>query len=621
MLTGTKELFFMQANRFVIASLIVLMNFSFSPAQNTFFKTVGHVTEGSEGRTVAQAIDGGYFLSYYIYYASNYIPCLTKFNCAGVKEWEKFYDGGMITIPAQIIAQSDNGCLLSFSINSNNGIWQNVVVKVDENGDTKWTRRLKMQVAGITGSMVQHNDGSIYLCGSDTVAPTGTRGTTIAKLSSSGNILWQKHYADGQDHSPRGLVITADNKVAVFGYAGFDMFSFSNLFVFTTTLNGQFLKRKVFSTYYDDEPHAICADASGNIYITGRSYFLNTQWDIMFLKLNSQLQILQSNFIDGNTSNGEVGRYNLFTTDNAIAIFGDEGGWDERNPMILKLNLNGNPIWTKRYPISPLYTNYIFHGAQCNDGGYLMTGDARPITQFRIAPFLKIAANGDMGCTTSDFPISVRNEIMTVLDTSLNTYSVPYLMDTAVMNYSVLSLSTSNTSFCQQLIPCGNFLTELDTICPVNCFTFQDQSVNAGTWSWYFENGIPSSSTEQFPPQVCFPSPGMHLVSLKLTNPVGSVTYTQFINATNECPIFIPTIFTPNGDGINDVFHAKGINDNFTLQIFSRWGNEVFSSGLPGKWWNGHSNNGQKAVAGIYFFILYHNQSGKTYKGTVQLVD
>lgn len=588
-------------------------------AQNTFYRTLGHITEGSEGRVVAEASDGGYFLAYYIYLSGDYISCITKMNCAGTKEWEVFYDGGMVTLPTEIIPQPDNGCLFSLSIRNDVGEWQHVVTRFNESGNSLWTTRLKMQAGNITGGMVQHSDGSIYICGSDTISPTGSTGTTVARLNASGNVEWQQHFADGQSHSPLGITITSDNKIAIFGQAGYSTLPFTNVFVFTITTSGQFIKRKIFSTYYDDEPKAICSDNSGNIYITGNSYFLNTQWDIMFLKLNSQLTIVQAKFIDGATFNGEKPRHLIHTLDNSIAVFGDEGTFDERNPMIMKLSTDGNPIWSKRYTISPQFTNYLFHGAECADGGFLATGDARPVSQFRIAPFMKTGSDGEMGCLTSDFPVSTRNELFTELDTSLIKYSVPYSADFTPVPTYLPSFQTSNTAFCQQLIPCGNFASMQDSICPRSCFTFTDQSINSGTWNWIFENGIPSSSTEQNPPPVCFPDPGNHQVILTLTNPIGTVVYTQTVNVSSDCPISIPNIFTPNGDGPNELFYAKNVIEDFSLQIFNRWGQEIFTAKNPGKWWDGKSNGGDDATEGVYFYVLHLRKRDKIFNGALEL--
>jgi gliding motility-associated-like protein len=50
-----------------------------------------------------------------------------------------------------------------------------------------------------------------------------------------------------------------------------------------------------------------------------------------------------------------------------------------------------------------------------------------------------------------------------------------------------------------------------------------------------------------------------------------------------------PNAFTPNGDGINDVFKPVfyGPVSSYTLTIFNRWGQMIFKSRDPGKGWDG----------------------------------
>ncbi len=63
--------------------------------------------------------------------------------------------------------------------------------------------------------------------------------------------------------------------------------------------------------------------------------------------------------------------------------------------------------------------------------------------------------------------------------------------------------------------------------------------------------------------------------------------------------IFIPNAFTPNGDGINDVFFPKGgtlVTDpeSYELLIFNRWGNLIFKTNDPNTGWDG--NNAEEDV-------------------------
>ncbi len=560
-------------------------------------------------------------LSQTIYYSSKTIGCITKLSCAGTVEWERFYEESYNVLPVDLIPQQDNGCVALLSVRKAGGDYQNAVLRIDAAGNTVWTQRIEMQAGNTTGCMAQDADGSIYTCGNDTVPGTGHRGTILAKINPEGTLLWVKQYAELIDHAPRALTVTSDHKVAVTGNAVLAGVQFTNVFVFIVDEDGNFLKRKIYTTTYDDEPLSICADHSGNLAVTGYSYFINTQWDIFFLKLDGQLNVLQSKFYDLGTAQGEQARYISPSDANTFAIFGDEGGFNERNPLLIKTDADGNIIWSRHYTISPQFTNYLFHGSQASDGGYLMTGDARPANQFRIAPFIKTDANGDMGCLNNTINVSSRTEQFSVFDTLLVEFAPVFSEDISPVPYAVNPLPTSNTTYCQNLVPCGNFSLTATALCPIPCFTFNEQSYLASTWEWTFENGVPATSTDQNPPLVCFDSPGLHEVTLVFTNQYGSTSWSEFVNAQPDCPFTIPNIFTPNGDGLNEVFQADGLLEPFTLTVFNRWGLEVFSSGSPGKGWDGKSEHGKKVPPGVYYYVLFLPQSNRNFNGTITLME
>lgn len=87
----------------------------------------------------------------------------------------------------------------------------------------------------------------------------------------------------------------------------------------------------------------------------------------------------------------------------------------------------------------------------------------------------------------------------------------------------------------------------------------------------------------------------------------------------------IPNVFTPNGDGSNDVFFLKTSNlTEITALIFDRWGNKVYdlTSGTGNIAWDGKNMEGKDSPAGTYFYIIKATgKDGTTYdkKGNVSL--
>jgi len=94
-----------------------------------------------------------------------------------------------------------------------------------------------------------------------------------------------------------------------------------------------------------------------------------------------------------------------------------------------------------------------------------------------------------------------------------------------------------------------------------------------------------------------------------------------------SCQPFVPNIFTPNNDGINDTFQPEipcEVN-TYSLRVYDRWGHEVFSSQEVDYGWDGTAPSHNKVLDGVYFwFIEYETQrergSIRAYQGNLTLL-
>lgn len=77
--------------------------------------------------------------------------------------------------------------------------------------------------------------------------------------------------------------------------------------------------------------------------------------------------------------------------------------------------------------------------------------------------------------------------------------------------------------------------------------------------------------------------------------------------------VTIPNIITPNHDGHNDQFVVLGLTGNWALKMYTRWGQQVFST-------NAYRNNwGADAAPGLYYYWLQQSGAGTTYKGWLEI--
>ena len=98
------------------------------------------------------------------------------------------------------------------------------------------------------------------------------------------------------------------------------------------------------------------------------------------------------------------------------------------------------------------------------------------------------------------------------------------------------------------------------------------------------------------------------------------------ITVVPDYSIFIPNVFTPNGDGNNDFFEVFGNKKawkQFEVQVFNRWGEKVYESGDMNFKWDG-IYKGQPSPQAVYVYQIHlvylDNYTDKLYKGSVTLV-
>ncbi|MCD6018591.1 MAG: domain containing protein, partial [Bacteroidetes bacterium] len=130
---------------------------------------------------------------------------------------------------------------------------------------------------------------------------------------------------------------------------------------------------------------------------------------------------------------------------------------------------------------------------------------------------------------------------------------------------------------------------------------FTDQSIGATSYSWNFGDITSVNNTSSaINPSHTYTTLGVYTVTLTASN--GSCTSTAMISieVLENSTLIVPNVFTPNGDGSNDLFKitSTGIEE-LNCDIFNRWGTKLYSIKTVNDSWDGGGNS-----AGTYFFIL-----------------
>ncbi len=152
--------------------------------------------------------------------------------------------------------------------------------------------------------------------------------------------------------------------------------------------------------------------------------------------------------------------------------------------------------------------------------------------------------------------------------------------------------------------------------------SFLDDSQDAVGWIWDID-GV--GYLEQNPTHT-FRDTGLVNVEQIVVHENGCTdTASAVIDVMPLVTLHMPNAFTPNHDGLNDIFIGTGFLDglrDFSMQIWNRWGEMIFSSTDPYNGWNG-TKDGVDSPPGVYVFsVKYLGPRGKmnNLKGHVTLI-
>jgi len=176
--------------------------------------------------------------------------------------------------------------------------------------------------------------------------------------------------------------------------------------------------------------------------------------------------------------------------------------------------------------------------------------------------------------------------------------------------------------------PIAAFSSEPQTVTILNPeFSFADETVSdsIATWNWQFGDG--DSALVQDPIHE-YPDTGIYNVFLTVVDTNGCVdTVSHKVEVTPDYIIFLPNTFTPNKDGINEIFIPKSVGLNpagYNFYIYNRWGDIIFHTNEIMVGWEGMANKGKKlAQTGVYVWLILSKDltgANHQYTGHVTLI-
>ena len=116
--------------------------------------------------------------------------------------------------------------------------------------------------------------------------------------------------------------------------------------------------------------------------------------------------------------------------------------------------------------------------------------------------------------------------------------------------------------------------------------------------------------------QVIVPEYGVYSFSYSFCDTI------SYISVGVSCPLNVPNIFSPNSDGVNDIFELVDLNPNIYTQsvfyVYNKWGSVVYNNhnyGLNGDWWDGLTTYSERSTSSIVPSRFLDHNSGYVVDG------
>ncbi len=154
--------------------------------------------------------------------------------------------------------------------------------------------------------------------------------------------------------------------------------------------------------------------------------------------------------------------------------------------------------------------------------------------------------------------------------------------------------------------------------------SISDASISTTSWLWDF--GDKNLSPSPNPEEHTYADTGTYRIKLHVSNGSCKDSTSEIVRITLPTTLYVPNTFSPNGDGVNDVFKAEGDGvTKFEMMVYDRWGQMVFYSADINKGWDGKANGGgEVSMIDTYVYVInitaFTNKHDYTYRGTVNLI-
>jgi len=552
-----------------------------------------------------------------------------RLDNAGNLLWQKCLGGSLNEFAGSVYPTSSGGFIVCGNTTSDDGDVSGLhpsisnlgdawVVNLDGSGNILWQHCYGGSMGESSGIIEQTADGGfIFTCFSSSndgdVSHNLSGDYWLVKLNPSGNISWQKCFGGNGGETPYGLVQLTDGYVIAGVSFSDDAFvhnqGSADCWIIKTDLSGNLVWQKNYGGSEFEIANAITKAADGGFFIAAESkssdgdlcknYGLEDYW---IFKLNSTGDLQWQKSFGGTI--GDHPQNIIEAADGALFIT----GFSSSNDIDVTNNHGSSDEWLVKLSFDISLGIAVSIAASANNvcSGENLSFTATPVNACANPSYhWYVNAIEQPGATTTVFSSATLHDGDLV---SCKIKNGLVCADAAEANSNTIKIIIDTTGQ-----PSG-FLQKEITIC--EGLPQELHSLNIFP-SYLWNTGDTTSS-------ISISRSGVYWLEVPYNNFCKSREYINVLPKKCTQNFYFPSAFTPNGDGINDIFMPTihGLVLKYDLSIYNRWGQLILNSTDPAKGWDGKWQ-GKIQNTGTYIWMCNYQLAGeelKTEKGTVTII-
>lgn len=613
---------------------------------------------------------------------------IIKFNQAGNIEWQKTYGGSYDDVLVKIKVVNGGGYIAIGYTTSNDGdvsglhggddIW---VIRLDNSGNIIWQKCLGGSLIEFPGSVYQTSSGGFIVCGNSNSHDGDVSGVHpnisnfgdawVVGLDASGNILWQHCYGGTGGESTGIIEETADggfifgcysasNDGDVSGNSGGDYW------LVRINVSGNIIWQKCYGGIQGETPYSLVQVTDGYVLAgislsDGGQNDNHGRGDVWILKTDLNGNLLWQKFYGGTEI--EFAHSLIRARDGGFLIAGMSKSSDgnlcknygEEDYLVLKINAAGNLEWQKSF--GGTNKDKAFGIIEAPDGSIYINGSAisndNDVTgnhglsdlwliklSFSGVPFVAgvtITSSDNNVCPGKNIRFTA-NPVNGGTNPSyhwyINKVEQPNVTGHVFNSNTLRDGDVVSCKLISNLICIDNTQAESNSIkisidttgAPVG-FLSGELLICEGV-SQVLSSSKPFSSylwsTGATTQSITITTSGDYWLEVPYNDFCKSRVYITIVPKKCNQRFYLPTAFTPNNDGKNDLLKPViyGFVRDYSLTIYNRWGEMILNTKDPNKGWDGKLN-GKFQDSNIYIWVCTYRLSGEpviTEKGTVIMI-